>query len=48
MKFCIDYLDSEGVVHHYWTDALTKEEAERNLYDNTHDVDSILTIRNKI
>ena len=47
MTFYIDYLDSEGDLNHYWTEALTKEEAERNLYDNTHDVDSILTIRNK-
>ena len=47
MRFQIDYLDSEGNVCHYWTDALTKHEAEKNLYDNTHDVDSILTIRSK-
>lgn len=47
MKFQIDYLDSEGDLCHYWTEALTKEEAERNLYDNKHDVDSILTIRSK-
>ena len=29
MKFYIDYLDSEGDLNHYWTDALTQEEAER-------------------
>ena len=47
MKFCIDYLDSEGELNHYWTDALTQEEAERNLYDEMWDVDIILTIRQK-
>jgi hypothetical protein len=47
MKFQIDYLDTEGELSHYWTDALTQEEAERNLYDDMWDVDVILTIRQK-
>lgn len=47
MKFYIDYLDSEGDLNHYWTEALTKEEAERNLYKDNWDVDTILTIRSK-
>ena len=47
MKFYIDYLDSEGDLNHYWTEALTKEEAERNLYEDNWDVDTILTIRSK-
>ena len=47
MKWIIDYLDTEGELSHYWTEALTKEEAERNLYDEMWDVDSILTIRQR-
>ena len=47
MKFYIDYLDSEGELTHYCTEALTKEEAERNLYKDNWDVDTILTIRSK-
>ncbi len=47
MKFYIDYLDTEGDICHYWTEALTKEEAERQFYEDMWDVDSILTIRSK-
>ena len=47
MKFYIDYLDSEGELTYYCTEALTKEEAERNLYKDNWDVDTILTIRSK-
>ena len=47
MKFYITYLDSEGELTHYCTEALTKEEAERHLYSDNWDVDTILTIRSK-
>lgn len=47
MKFYIDYLDSEGELSHYWTEALTREEAEQHLYDDMWDIDVILTIRQK-
>lgn len=47
MKFYIDYLDSEGELARYWTEALTQEEAEQHLYDDIWDVDVILTIRQK-
>ena len=47
MKFYIDYLDTQGDLSHYWTEASTKEEAEQHLYDEMWDVDAILTIRSK-
>lgn len=45
MKFYIDYLDTNGELSHYYTDALTKKEAEEHLYEEMWDVDSVLTIR---
>lgn len=47
MKFYIDYIDTQGEVYQYSTEALTKEEAEQHLYDEMWDVDVILTIRQK-
>lgn len=47
MKFYIQYLDSDGEIHYYSTNAITEEDAERNLYDDMWDVDAILTIRSK-
>ena len=47
MKFYITYLDSEGELTQYWTEALTKEEAERHLYSDNWDVDTIITIKSK-
>ena len=47
MKFYITYLDSEGELTHYFTEAFTKEEAERHLYSDNWDVDTILTIKSK-
>ena len=47
MKFYITYLDSEGELTYYCTEAFTKKEAERNLYKDNWDVDTILTIRSK-
>lgn len=47
MKFYIDYLDTEGEMYQYSVEALTKQEAERKLYEEMWDVDSILNIRQK-
>ena len=47
MKFYINYLDSQGELTMYCTEALTKEEAEWNLYKDNFDVDTILSIKSK-
>lgn len=47
MKFYITYLDSEGELTYYCTEAFTIEEAEQHLYKDNWDVDTIITIRSK-
>ena len=40
MKFYITYLDSEGELTYYFTEAFTKEEAEQHLYSDKQNVQS--------
>ena len=44
MRFCIDYLDSEGNWGSYPVDAYDAKEAEQKALEKYYDIDTILNI----
>lgn len=45
MKYCIDYLTSDGDLTHVWVNAANAEDAEEQARHEYWDIDQIINVR---